>query len=496
VRHGTGVAESGAAMDEVLPNFLGGAWVASAAETRLPVENPATGEVLVHAPRSTAAEIDRAVGLAREAFATWRRVPPRDRASVLSAFRQLYADRREDLARTITLENGKTLDEARAEVRRGLEVVDQACAAPSHMMGETIEDAAAGVDVESVRQPLGVFAAITSCDLPAIGPLWFWPAAVATGNAFVLKPSERTPLTQRLVFDLVAEAGFPAGVVNLVHGDREAAAALVHHPDVVGVSLIGTTAAARAVERLAAEHGKRIQAVGGARSTLVVMPDADLDRAVAAIMTSAFGCAGQRALAGSTVVAVGAVHDALVARLVERARALVVGDGLDPRTEMGPVVSGQALDRIGTILHLAERAGARFLVDGRRLEVKGRPRGHFVGPTVVTDVPPDAALATEEIFGPVLTIRRAADLDAALELVAGAPNTAAGAVFTASGRAAREFRYGAGMSLIGVNVGVPASAACFPFGGAGGSFLGDVKARGRDAIGFYTEARMVVARWT
>jgi malonate-semialdehyde dehydrogenase (acetylating) / methylmalonate-semialdehyde dehydrogenase len=480
---------------ETLANYIGGTWLAAASRRALPVENPATGVVLAQVPLSGEADVDRAVTVAQQAFTTWRRVPAVQRARLLCRFRELLEERLEDLARTITLEHGKTLDEARGEVRRAIETVEHACGAPSLMMGERLEDVAAGVDCETVRQPVGVFAAITPFDLPLLVPLWFWPYAVATGNCFIVKPSERVPLTARLLFELADEAGFPAGVVNLVHGDRETAAALVRHPGVAGVSLVGATATARAVYRLAAEHGKRVQALGGARNHLVVLPDAELDRTVPALLDSAFGCAGQRCLAGSVVIAVGGVEAELIRRLVAGARRIVVGDGLDPAVTMGPVVSGGALDRVCTLIHQAEAAGARVLLDGRRIEVKGKGRGHFLGPTILGDVPAGAALAGGEVYGPVLEVRRAADLDDALGQLEASPSAGASAIFTSSGRAAREFRYAAGVSMIGVNVGVPAPMAFFPSGGTKGSFFGDLKAHGRDAIGFYTDARVVVSRW-
>jgi malonate-semialdehyde dehydrogenase (acetylating)/methylmalonate-semialdehyde dehydrogenase len=433
--------------------------------------------------------------VAGQAWSTWRRVPAVQRVRALHRFKSLCERATEELARTITLEHGKTLDEARASARRGIEHLEHACAAPALMMGETLEDAAAGVDCETFRQPIGVFAAITPFHFPAMVPLWFWPYAVATGNAIIVKPSELVPLSQQLLFELAHESGFPAGVVNLVHGDRAAARALIEHPGVAGVSFVGSSAAAREVYAAAAARGKRVQAFGGGRNHLVVMPDADLDRTVDTAIESCFGCAGQRCLAGSVVVAVGDVYDELAARLVAAARRIAVGSGLDPGVAMGPVASGRHLDRVHSFIHAGVAEGARLLLDGRGLTVKGYPGGHWVGPTVLADVTPSMTAAREEVLGPVLVLRRAGDLGEACALARESPHAHAAAVFTQSGRIAREFRHEVGVGMIGVNVGVAAPLAFFPFGGTKGSFYGDLKAHGKDAIRFFTDARVVISRW-
>jgi len=480
---------------DVLCNYMGGAWIPASSQRTVEVTNPATGEVLGTVPLSGQDDVDRAVTVASQAFATWRRVPAVHRARTLFRFKNLLEKNFEELARTITLEHGKTLDEARSEVRRGIENVEHACGIPSLMMGKALEDVAAGIDCETFQQPIGVFAAVTPFNFPAMVPLWFWPYAVASGNTFIVKPSELVPLAQQLLFELAHEAGFPAGVVNLVHGDREAAEQLIEHPDVAGISFVGSSQAALEVYRAAAARGKRVQALGGAKNHVVVMPDADLDRTAEIVAESCFGCAGQRCLAGSVVVAVGDVYEPLKARLVELAKRITVGFGLDPGVTMGPLASGRHLDRVASVLHVGVAAGARLLLDGRGLEVKGYPKGNWMGPTIAEVDRDDNPLARDEVFGPVLALRTAADLDQAIRIVRESPYANATSVFTQSGKIAREFRHEVGVSMIGVNVGVPAPMAFFPFGGTKGSFLGDLKAHGEDSIKFFTDAKVVISRW-
>jgi malonate-semialdehyde dehydrogenase (acetylating)/methylmalonate-semialdehyde dehydrogenase len=480
---------------ETLENYIGGAWIEASGEGSRERRNPATGRPLCRVPLSGQADIDRAVGVAREAFATWRRVPAIQRARVLFRYKALLESKFEEIARVVTTEHGKTLDEARGEVRRGIENVEHACGIPTLMMGDSLEDIAAGIDCETVHQPVGVFAAITPFNFPAMVPLWFWPYAVATGNTVVLKPSEHTPLSQQLLCELAHEAGFPAGVLNLVHGDGAAAIALVDHPDVAGVSFVGSTPIAREVYRRAAAAGKRVQALGGAKNHMVVMPDAVLDRSAATLVESCFGCAGQRCLAGSTVVAVGDVYEPLLAALVAEARKIVLGNGLEGGVTMGPVISGGALDRIATMIHIGIDEGATLVLDGRGASVPEYPEGQWLGPSIFTDVTDEMRLAREEVFGPVMVVRRAASLDEAVRLIHRSPHANAASIFTSSGGRARDFRYAAGASMIGVNVGVPAPMAFFPFGGTKESFFGDVKAHGKDAIRFFTDQKVVISRW-
>jgi malonate-semialdehyde dehydrogenase (acetylating) / methylmalonate-semialdehyde dehydrogenase len=477
-------------------NFIAGEWIAPGTTDWRELVNPATGETFGRVPMCGNTEVSEAVRAAREAFPAWRATPVVARARYLFRFKALLEEHFEEIARLVVQENGKTLDEARGSLRRGIENVEHACGMPSLMMGDSLEDVAAGIDSEYFRQPMGVFAAITPFNFPAMVPLWFYPYAIAAGNTFVLKPSEQVPLTQGKIVELLARAGLPAGVMNVVHGGRDAAEALLRHRDVVGISFVGSTPVARHIYRTAAEHGKRVQALGGAKNHVVVMPDADLDRAVGVITESVFGCAGQRCLAGSVIVGTGKSYDALRERVVAAARALRLGNGLDAGVTMGPVVSRAHRERVLGYVESGVADGARLALDGRATAVSQYPNGAFVGPTVFEDAAPASAIASEEIFGPVATLTRADSLDEAIARVQASEYANAVAIFTASGRAAREFRHRVGVSMIGVNIGVAAPMAFFPFGGTKGSFFGDLKAHGRDAVEFFTDKKVVISRWT
>jgi len=482
-------------MTETLTNYIGGAWISASSNRSLPITNPATGEALCRVPYSRAEDVERAVSVARDAFDTWREVPAVQRARYLFRFKAQLDKRAEDLAKVITSEHGKTIDEARAEVRRGIENVEHACGIPTLMMGDALEEIAAGIDCQTVRQPLGVFAAITPFNFPAMVPLWFFPYAVATGNTCIIKPSELAPLSQNFLFELIEESGFPAGVANLVHGDREVAEALVSHPDVAGVSFVGSTPVARDIYRRAAEHGKRVQAFGSAKNHVVIMPDADLEKTVATVIESSFGCAGQRCLAGNVVIAVGDVYDELRERLVAATEKLVVGNGMDFGVNMGPVANPRVKDRVLTMIQSGISEGAEVLVDGRAVTVNGHPDGHWVGPTILANVTSDMRIAKDEVFGPVMLLQRADDLSAAVETIRGSEYANATSIFTSSGKAARTFRHRVGVSMVGVNIGVAAPMAFFPFGGTKGSFFGDTKAHGKDSIRFYTDQKVTISRW-
>ncbi len=482
-------------MAQTLANYVGGAWIPASTTRTLNINNPATGETVCQVPLSRADDVERAVTVANGAFETWREVPAVQRARYLFRFKALLDRRAEDLAKAITAEHGKTLDEARAEVRRGIENVEHACGIPTLLMGDSLEEIAAGIDCQTVRQPLGVFAAITPFNFPAMVPLWFFPYAVATGNTCIVKPSELTPYSQNFLFELIEEAGFPAGVVNLVHGDREVAEALVDHPDVVGVSFVGSTPVARSIYRRAAEHGKRVQALGSAKNHVVVMPDADLDKTVATIIESSFGCAGQRCLAGSVVIGVGDVYEPLRERLVAAAEKLVVGNGMRFGVDMGPVVSPRAKDRILTMIESGLAEGAELLVDGRHTMVKDYPNGNWVGPTILGNVAGTMRIAKDELFGPVMLLRQSPGLSEAIDIIRQSEYANATSIFTASGKSARSFRHRVGVSMVGVNIGVAAPMAFFPFGGTKSSFFGDTKAHGKDAIRFYTDQKVTISRW-
>jgi len=479
----------------VASNLVGGEWSAPSSIERVAVEDPATGETVGAVPVSGKVEVDRAVGAARQAFPGWRRTPVVERARVLFRLKALLDDHREELARRLTREHGKSLPEARGELQRGIENVEHAAGMPSLMMGDTLEDVASGVDCETVRQPVGVFAVITPYNFPVMVPMWFWPYAVAAGNVVVLKPSEQDPLAHHRVAELAGQAGLPPGVLNVVHGRGEAAEALAGHPDVAGVSFVGSSEVARKLYRRAGADGKRVQALGGAKNHMIVLPDADPDMVAESVVASVFGCAGQRCLAGSVVVGVGESYEPVRERILDGAASLKVGCGFDADVDMGPVISGAHKNRVAGFIEQGERDGARLLLDGRAPDVPGYPRGHWIGPTVFEDVEPGTPLGREEVFGPVAGLARASSLDAALAMLAASPYGNAASVFTQSGRTAREFRYRAGISMLGVNVGVAAPMAFFPFGGTRNSFYGDLKAQGKDAVAFYTDQKVVISRW-
>jgi malonate-semialdehyde dehydrogenase (acetylating)/methylmalonate-semialdehyde dehydrogenase len=480
---------------EVVRNFVGGGWREASATATLPVCNPASGEEIARVPLSSGADVDAAVQAARAAFPMWRDTPAPVRARVLFRLKALLEEHKEALARMLTIEHGKVIAETRGEIQRGIESVEHACAMPTLMMGDTVEQISSGVDCATWRQPLGVFAVITPYNFPVMIPLWFWPFAVATGNTVVVKPSEQDPLTHQKIVDLAAEAGLPAGVLNVVHGGRECVEAICDHPDIVGVSFVGSSRVADVVYRRATATGKRAQALGGAKNYLIVLPDADMDLALEACHSSIFGSTGQRCLAGSIVVGVGEAHPEIRERMLDAAASIRLGDGLSDSTDMGPVISAEHRDRVKAFIDQGEADGARLSLDGRGATVPGLEGGYWVGPTIFEDVRPDISIGTEEIFGPVAGINRAATLDDAVRMMHASRYGNACSIFTTSGKAAREFRYRAGISMIGVNIGVAAPMAIFPFGGSKGSFYGDLKAQGKDAVSFYTDQRVVIERW-
>ncbi|HUC74000.1 MAG TPA: CoA-acylating methylmalonate-semialdehyde dehydrogenase [Vicinamibacterales bacterium] len=490
------MADVATRMDVVtLDNFIGGRWVISSATSYYDVHNPAVGDVIGRTPLSTAADVGAAVDAAAAALPGWRDTPVNARAQVLHKFKGALEQHFEELARIVTTEHGKTLDEARGSVRRGIECVEVACGAPSLMQGSALEDIASGIDCHVVRQPLGVCAAIAPFNFPAMVPMWFLPFAIVTGNTFVLKPSEQVPLSQRMMAELLQKCGLPPGVVNLVNGGSEVVNALCDHPGIRAISFVGSTPVARHVYQRATHAGKRVQALGGAKNFVVVMPDADLDRSMAAIAESFYGCAGERCLAGSMLVPVGHVHQETRDRMVEAAKSLRVGDGTQPGVTMGPVISERHRERVRGYIDKGVVDGARLLVDGRDTRVPDRPRGYFVGPTLFDEVSIRMTIGHDEIFGPVAAISPVKSLDDAIALMKSHPNANAASIFTSRGKAAREFAKHATASMVGVNVGVAAPMAYFPFGGAKDSFFGDLKAHGRDAFEFYTDKKVTISRW-
>jgi malonate-semialdehyde dehydrogenase (acetylating)/methylmalonate-semialdehyde dehydrogenase len=476
-------------------NDIGGQWTAAGATDALPVRNPATGEVLAAAPMSTGADVRRAVEAALAAWPAWRRTPPGDRIQPLFRLKALLDTHFTDIARLITDECGKTLAESEGELKRGIENVEVAAGIPSLMMGSNVEDIASGIDELMIRQPVGVVGIITPFNFPGMIPLWFLPYAVACGNTVVLKPSEKTPLTMARVVELVEAAGFPPGVVNLVHGGKETADAIVDDPDVRAISFVGSTPVARAVYARAAANGKRVQCQGGAKNPIVILPDADLSMTTKIVADSAFGCAGQRCLASSVVIAVADAADAFTPQIADAAASRTVGYGLEPGVEMGPVISADSRTRIEGLIARGVADGATAVVDGRQARLAGFEAGNFIKPTVLTNVDPASELARTEVFGPVLSVMRAGTVDAAIDLVNRSAYGNMACLFTSSGAAARQFRYEARVGNVGINVGVAAPMAYFPFSGWKDSFFGDLHAQGRDAVDFYTEKKVVVERW-
>jgi malonate-semialdehyde dehydrogenase (acetylating)/methylmalonate-semialdehyde dehydrogenase len=477
----------------LLDNYIGGRWTPSSSSEALDVGNPATGEVLARVPLSSAADLDAAVRAAREALPAWRAVSVPERARRLFALREGLDQRREELARSVTTEMGKTIADARAEVARMIEMVECACAVPTTMQGRILEDVSRNVDCETVRQPVGVCAAIGPFNFPAMVPFWFLPFAIACGNAFIVKPSEQVPLTQQLAFEVLDSLDLPPGVVNLVNGGREVVEGILDHPGIDAVSFVGSAPVAKLVYERAAKAGKRVQALGGAKNHMVVMPDAVIDKTVAGIVGSAFGAAGQRCMAGSVVVTVGEAHDRLLPPLRAATEALRVGDGLDEGIDVGPVVSRAACDRI---LHWIERGveeGATLAVDGRDAAAGGE--GHFVGPTILDGVEPEMDVAREEIFGPVLSIIQVETLERAIEVVNSSRFGNGTSIFTESGAAVRRYRHEIQAGMVGVNIGVAAPVAFFPFSGWKDSFLGDLHAHGTDAVDFFTRKKTITSRW-
>ncbi len=480
---------------EVLRNFVGGRWIASSAAEHIDVRNPAHGTLLARTPLSTAADVDAAVQAAAQAYPLWSETPPVIRARAMFRFKALLEEHFEDIARQVTIEHGKTLDESRGSVRRGIECVEVACGGPSMLMGYSLENIASHIDCTVMRQPIGVCAAIAPFNFPAMVPLWFLPFAVVCGNTFVLKPSEQVPLSQRTLFELLAQCDLPPGVVNLVNGGRAVVEAICDHPGIRAVSFVGSTPVARFVYQRATHAGKRVQALGGAKNFIIVMPDADLDRSIPVISESFYGCAGERCLAGSVLLPVGEAHAAARDRLVEAARALKVGDGLEPGITMGPLISATARDRVTGYVERGVTEGARLVLDGRQSDVAGPRDGYFLGPSVFDEVSPDMAVGRDEIFGPVASVCPVRNLDEACRVMEAHPNANATSIFTSSGKAAREFSHRATASMVGVNIGVAAPMAYFPFGGARDSFFGDLKVHGRDAFDFYTDKKVTITRW-
>ncbi|MFC7046792.1 CoA-acylating methylmalonate-semialdehyde dehydrogenase [Halobacteriaceae archaeon GCM10025711] len=486
--HLTPIAE-----DDEVRNYLAGDWRSPSGDDGQDVVNPATGETLAHATFSSLDDVDDVVAAARDGFEEWSEMPVEERIQPVFRLKQLLEDHQEELAEILVQEHGKTKAEAMGEIRRGIENVEVACGIPTMMQAGHLPNAAPDIDETAVRKPLGVFAAITPFNFPAMIPLWFMPYAVATGNAFVLKPSERDPFTAQRIFDLVDEAGFPDGVVNLVNGGPETVNALLEHDDVAGVSFVGSTPVAKHVYETAAKHGKRVQAQGGAKNHIVVSSEADLEFAAAQTTGSAFANSGQRCLANPMAVVEDAVYDEFVDRLLDEVRDITVGNGLDEDTDMGPLVTAEHEERVREYIDVGVEEGATLLLDGRENEYDDA--GNFLGPTVFGDVTPEMTIAREEIFGPVLGLVRVADFDEAIETMNESAFGNAASLFTESGGEAKQFRHEAEAGNLGVNVGTAAPMAFYHFGGRKDSFFGDLHAQGEDMIHFYTDKSIYIERW-
>ena len=473
--------------------YINGQWEEGTTWTFHPVTNPATGAVIAQVPFASASAVDRTVKAAHAAFLSWREVPVIERVQVLYRYKALVEKYAEDIARIMTTENGKTFEDAKLSVRRSVQMIEVACGMPSLMMGDSLHNVSKDIDSYSIRQPLGVCAGITPFNFPAMVPMWMFPFAIAAGNTFVLKPSEKVPLTPTRTAELLHDAGVPAGVYNVLHGGKETVDALIEHPLVRAVSFVGSTPIAKYVYTTAAAHGKRVQALGGAKNHHVVMPDANLEKTVESIISSAFGAAGERCLAGSVLVPVGDVAEPLLKLLVEKTSAMKVGNGIEPGTDMGPLVTDAHCKKVLGYIEKGVTEGATPLLDGRKTG-EGKT-GFFAGPTIFDNVTPDMTIAREEIFGPVLSVIRVKTLDDAIALVNSSPFGNTTSIHTRDGYSARRYAEKIEVGMVGINIGVAAPMAFFPFSGWKASFFGDLHAHGKDAVAFYTETKVIMTRW-
>ena len=479
----------------VMKNYVNGEWVESKSTTIGDVWNPALGEKIAQVAYGTAEDVDQAVKAARAAYPDWRTTPPLTRARYLFRLKEAFEENFEDIARVLTTEQGKAIDEARGEVRRMIENVEHATGVTTLMCGYTLEDIATDIDCMGHPQPMGVFAAIVPYNFPGMVAWWFLPYAVVTGNTFIVKPSEQVPMTQTRIFEIIDEIGFPEGVVNMVHGSRDVVNGLLDHPDIEGISFVGSTPTARYIYQRCGETGKRVQALGGAKNIVAVMPDAELDAGMPSLITSFYGCTGQRCLSGAILAPVGDVADELVDKFMAAAKDVKVGDGLNEQTTMGPVVSAAHKERVLGYIEKGLAEGADLILDGRDCRVEGYPNGFFIGPTIFDNVKPEMTIAKEEIFGPVVSVVRCKDLDEVIDLINTRGFGNAACIYTSSGATAREFKYRAKPSMLGINIGIAAPMSFFPFGGAGNSRLGAIKAHGQEIFKFFTDTKVVIQRW-
>ncbi len=476
-------------------NYINGEWTKPNATEYFDVVNPATGETIARTPLSGASEVDLAAGAASDAFLAWRRTPVQDRVQYLFKLRDLMKSNMDEIGRLITDECGKTLDEAKAEMVRAIENVEVACGMPHLGKGEFVEDIATGIDELMIRQPLGVCTTIAPFNFPGMIPFWFLPYALAAGNTYVIKPSEKVPMTMQFIFKLIEQVGFPKGVINMVNGAKDAVDGLLTHPAIRAVTFVGSTNVAKYIYSTAAAHGKRVQAQGGAKNPVIILPDADMNMAANIIADSAFGCAGQRCLAVSLAVTVGAARNEFTELICDAASSRKVGYGLDAGTQMGPVINQASKTRIEQLIGVGSEGGAKVCVDGRGTTVKGYEKGTFVRPTVIADVQPGSELWKTEVFGPVLGLMHVDTIDEAIALANSHVYGNQASLFTSSGAAARKFRHEVEAGNIGINIGVAAPMAFFPFSGWKDSFFGDMHGQGMDAVEFFTQKKVVVERW-
>jgi malonate-semialdehyde dehydrogenase (acetylating)/methylmalonate-semialdehyde dehydrogenase len=478
-----------------LLNYINGEWRQSSTADYLDVINPATNDLLGQVPLSPASEVDEAAQAATLAFEEWRRTPAADRIQYLFKLKNLLEDNFEDIARTITMECGKTIGESRGEMRRAIENVEVACGIPMMMQGDISEDIASGIDELMIRQPVGVCAAIAPFNFPGMIAFWFMPYALACGNTYIVKPSEKVPLTMHKIFKLLEQVEFPKGVVNMVNGAKEAVDAILDHPTIRGISFVGSTPVAKYVYSRGSANGKRVQAQGGAKNPIIVLPDADMDMTTQIAADSAFGCAGQRCLAASIAVTVGDARHTFTESIADAAASRVVGYGLDESVQMGPVINQMSMERIESVIQQGVDYGATAVVDGRSPAIPGYESGSFVRPTVLQNVDPSGDIAKTEIFGPVLSLIHVNTIDEAIEYINGGQYGNMACLFTSSGSAARKFRYEVSAGNIGINVGVAAPMAFFPFSGWKESFFGTLHGQGNHAVEFFTQTKVVVERW-
>jgi malonate-semialdehyde dehydrogenase (acetylating)/methylmalonate-semialdehyde dehydrogenase len=478
-----------------LMNYVNGEWQSSIAQEYLNVLNPATQEILSQVPLSKASEVDSAARAASEAFSGWRRVLPNDRVQYLYALKSLLEQNRKELARIITLECGKTLDESAGEIQRAIENVEVACGIPTLMQGKISEDIATGIDELMIRQPVGVSAIITPFNFPGMIPFWFFPYAIACGNTCIIKPSERVPMTMQRIFELIDELNLPKGVLNLVNGGKESVDAILDHPAIHAISFVGSSQVARYVYSRAAAKGKRAQCQGGAKNPVIILPDADLDMTTRIVSDSAFGCAGQRCLAASLAITVGEAGMRFEESIIDAAQTRKVGYGLDEGVQMGPLINPSSKERVESAIAQGISEGGKALLDGRGTSIRGYEKGNFIRPTILADLPPAGEIAKKEIFGPVLGLIHVNDIDAAIRLVNDGKYGNMACLFTSSGASARKFRYEAEVGNLGINIGVAAPIAYFPFSGWKESFFGDLHAQSGDAVDFFTQKKVIIERW-